>query len=235
MGKQQDGKKTADAQNVHVSTSSSSASTSSTTSTHTQSEALAESVTIDVGGDQAAAEVELDEAVASEGEVAQAGTPTGQSAEALSKRLAAAQKKADEHQDQMLRAHAEMENLKRRHTQELEKAHKYALDKFVNELLGVWDSLELGSTAAQDGAADVAKLREGTELTLKMLSDVMQKFGVEQHNPEGDMFNPELHQAMSMQPRDDVEPNTVIGVVQKGYSLNGRLIRPAMVMVSQAA
>jgi molecular chaperone GrpE len=133
-----------------------------------------------------------------------------------------------------MRAHAEIENLKRRHAQEIEKAHKYALDKFVNELLGVWDSLELGHAAAQDDSADVAKLREGTELTLKMLSDVMTKFGVEQHNPQGEPFNPELHQAMSMQPRDDVEPNTVVTVVQKGYSLNGRLVRPAMVMVSQA-
>lgn len=157
------------------------------------------------------------------------------SAQDLNKLLEEAQKKADEHYDQLMRAHAEIENLKRRHTQEIEKAHKYGLDKFVNELLGVWDSLELGHAAAQDEAADVAKLREGTELTLKMLGDVMTKFGVEQHNPEGEPFNPELHQAMSMQPRDDVEPNTVVTVVQKGYSLNGRLVRPAMVMVSQAA
>jgi molecular chaperone GrpE len=156
------------------------------------------------------------------------------SAQDLSKLLDEAQKKADEHYEQLMRAHAEIENLKRRHAQEIEKAHKYALDKFVNELLGVWDSLELGHAAAQDDSADVAKLREGTELTLKMLSDVMTKFGVEQHNPQGEPFNPELHQAMSMQPRDDVEPNTVVTVVQKGYSLNGRLVRPAMVMVSQA-
>jgi len=157
------------------------------------------------------------------------------SAEDLSKLLEEAQQKAQEHYEQLMRAHAEIENLKRRHSQEIEKAHKYALDKFVNELLAVWDSLELGHVAAQDQAADVGKLREGTELTLKMLGDVMVKFGVEQHNPEGESFNPELHQAMSMQPRDDVEPNTVVAVVQKGYSLNGRLVRPAMVMVSQAA
>jgi molecular chaperone GrpE len=157
------------------------------------------------------------------------------SAQNLNLMLKVAQQKADEHYDQLVRAHAEIENLKRRHAQEVEKAHKYALDKFVSELLGVWDSLELGHLAAQDEAADVAKLREGTELTLKMLGDVMNKFGVEQHNPEGEPFNPELHQAMSMQPRDDVEPNTVVTVVQKGYSLNGRLVRPAMVMVSQAS
>jgi molecular chaperone GrpE len=157
------------------------------------------------------------------------------SAQDIQQLLEDARGKADEHYDQLVRAHAEIENLKRRHAQEIEKAHKYGLDKFVGELLAVWDSLELGHAAAQDEAADVAKLREGTELTLKMLSDVMGKFGVEQIDPEGEPFNPELHQAMSMQPRDDVEPNTVVAVMQKGYSLNGRLVRPAMVMVSQAA
>ena len=156
------------------------------------------------------------------------------SSDELSILLDAAQKKADEHHDKLMRVHAEMDNLKRRHTQEIEKAHKFALDKFVNELLPVWDSLELGNAAAQDDAADVAKLREGTELTLKMLGGVMEKFGVEQVNPEGDAFNPEFHQAISMQPNNDVDPNTVIGVIQKGYSLNGRLVRPAMVVVSQA-
>ena len=155
-------------------------------------------------------------------------------AEQLAANLAQAEETIAQQKDQLLRHHAEMENLKRRQAQALEKAHKYALDKFVGELLGVWDSLELGLQAAQDDAADVAKLREGTALTLKMLTDAMQKSGVEQHDPEGEAFNPDQHQAMSMQPRDDVEPNTVIGVMQKGYSLNGRLVRPAMVMVSQA-
>jgi molecular chaperone GrpE len=135
----------------------------------------------------------------------------------------------------MMRAHAELENLKRRHERDLENAHKYGLDKFVAELLGVWDSLELGHSAAQDETADVQKLREGTELTLKMLSGVMGKFGVEQIDPINQPFDPELHQAMSIQPRADVPPNTVVAVVQKGYRLNGRLVRPAMVMVSQAA
>jgi molecular chaperone GrpE len=157
------------------------------------------------------------------------------SAEDLSKLLEQAQAKAEEHHDQMMRAHAELENLKRRHERDLENAHKYALDRFVAELLGVWDSLELGHNAAQDEAADVQKLREGTELTLKMLGDAMGKFGVEQIDPLNQPFNPELHQAMSTQPRADVPPNTVVTVVQKGYTLNGRLVRPAMVMVSQAA
>ena len=155
-------------------------------------------------------------------------------ADAMSSELAALQKKADEHYDQLVRAHAEIENLKRRHTQELEKAHKYALDKFVGELLTIWDSLELGLQAAQNDEADVASLREGTELTVKMFGDVMEKFNVERINPEGEAFNPEFHQAMSMVPNAEMVPNTVMAVMQKGVSLNGRLIRPAMVVVSQA-
>jgi len=145
-----------------------------------------------------------------------------------------ARAKADEHWDQLLRTRAEMENLKRRHANELEKAHKFALDGFVRGLLAVRDSLELGHNAALDENADVEKLREGTELTLKLLTDVMGKFGVEQIDPRGEPFNPEYHQAMTTQPRDDVPPNTVVTVVQKGYSLNGRLVRPAMVIVSAA-
>ena len=156
------------------------------------------------------------------------------SVDALSASLVQAEEKVAQQQDQLLRGQAEMENLKRRHTQALEKAHKFGTEKIVSDLLGVWDSLELGLQAAQDEQADVTKLREGTALTLKMLTDAMQKQGVAQHDPQGEPFNPELHQAMSMQPRDDVEPDTVIQVVQKGYSLNGRLVRPAMVMVSQA-
>ena len=155
-------------------------------------------------------------------------------ADAMSSELAALQKKADEHYDQLVRAHAEIENLKRRHTQELEKAHKHALDKFVGELLTIWDSLELGLQAAQNDEADVASLREGTELTVKMFGDVMEKFNVERINPEGEAFNPEFHQAMSMVPNAEMAPNTVMAVMQKGVSLNGRLIRPAMVVVSQA-
>ena len=157
------------------------------------------------------------------------------SPERLTALLEDARAKADDHWDQLLRARAEMENLRRRHAGELEKAHKFALDSFVKELLQVRDSLELGHDAARDGNADVDKLLEGTELTLKLLTDVMTKFGVEQVDPEGETFNPELHQAMTMQPRSDVPPNTVVSVVQKGYVLNGRLVRPAMVIVSSAA
>ncbi|MCU7853045.1 MAG: nucleotide exchange factor GrpE [Candidatus Thiodiazotropha sp. (ex Monitilora ramsayi)] len=152
----------------------------------------------------------------------------------LTKLLEDARSKADEHWDQLMRTRAELENLRKRNQRDLENAHKFALEKFSQELLQVWDSLELGHQAAQDEQADIPKLREGTELTLKLLTDVMQKNGIEQVDPDGQPFDPEYHQAMSMQEREDVAPNTVVAVVQKGYLLNGRLLRPAMVMVSKA-
>ena len=157
------------------------------------------------------------------------------SPEELTLMLEDARNKADEHFDMLVRARAELDNLRKRHERDLENAHKFALERFTNELLPVRDSLELGHNAALDETADVAKLREGTELTLKLLSAAMEKSNIEQINPEGEPFNPELHQAMSMQPREDVEPNTVVTVIQKGYTLNGRLVRPAMVIVSQGA
>ena len=174
---------------------------------------------------------------------AEADTPAGNGGESmnddniagLEKKLEEALSKAEQNLELALRAKAELENATRRHEQDLEKAHKYALDSFVKELLQVWDSLELGIQAGQADGADVNKLVEGSELTLKLLSDVMDKFGVQQIDPDGSPFDPEEHQAMGMQPRDDVAPNTVVAVVQKGYKLNGRLVRPAMVMVSQSA
>ena len=158
----------------------------------------------------------------------------GEPREDLTKLLEDARAKADEHWDQLLRSHAEMENLKRRHARDLENAHKFALDSFVRELLQVWDSLELGHSAALEQTADVEKLREGTELTLKLFGDVMAKFNVAQIDPAGKPFNPDFHQAMSMQQRGDMPPNHVVTVVQKGYTLNGRLVRPALVIVSRA-
>jgi molecular chaperone GrpE len=152
----------------------------------------------------------------------------------LEAELAAARAKADETWDLLLRARAETENLRRRQATELEKAHKYALDSFVRELLQVDDSLELGHAAALEPGADIDRLREGNTLTLKLLRDTMAKFGVAPVEPEGQPFNPELHQAMTMQPRADLPPNTVVAVMQKGYTLNGRLVRPALVMVSRA-
>lgn len=180
-------------------------------------------------GEPEAVEV-LDEAA--ESEEAAAGEPDAKQLQLL---LEDARTKADENWDQVLRVRAELENLRKRHERDLEAARKYALDTFVSELLQVRDSLELGLQAAEDGTVDAEKLREGTALTLKLLGDVMGKFGVERIDPQGQPFNPDLHQAMTLQPRDDVPPNTVVSVIQKGYTLNGRLVRPALVMVSQAA
>lgn len=145
-----------------------------------------------------------------------------------------AKAKADQHWNQLLLARAETDNVRRRAERDVEAAHKYALERFVTELLPVKDSLELGLAAASDGG-DVAKLREGMELTLKLLSSVLEKFGVKTVDPKGEKFNPELHQAMAMQEMGNVEPNVVLTVYQKGYLLNDRLIRPAMVVVSRPA
>lgn len=153
----------------------------------------------------------------------------------LQGRLAAAEARAQENWDQLLRARAEQENLRRRTERELENAHKYALERFAQELLPVRDSLEMGLAAAGVEAAQSEKLREGTELTLKMLVNAMEKFGIKEINPLNEPFNPDLHQAMAMQESAKAAPNTVITVMQKGYLLNDRLIRPAMVMVAKGA
>lgn len=136
--------------------------------------------------------------------------------------------------EQVLRAQADMDNLRKRSERDVQQAHKFALEKFINELLPVRDSLEMGVSAAQDDAADVTKLREGSELTLDTLTNVLGKFGVEVIDPIDQVFNPEQHQAVSLQPAPEgVAPNTVTAVMQKGFALNGRLIRPAMVVVAQ--
>jgi molecular chaperone GrpE len=142
-----------------------------------------------------------------------------------------AEKKAEENWELLLRARAEMENLRRRTQKDLENAHKYGMEKFVAELLPVRDSMELG-LAAEDASAE--SLREGMELTMNMLNRAFEKLGVTEIDPLHQPFNPELHQAMSMQPSADLEPNTVTAVMQKGYLLNDRLVRPAMVMVSKS-
>jgi molecular chaperone GrpE len=145
-----------------------------------------------------------------------------------------ARNKADTNWDQCLRLQADIENLRKRNERDLANAHKFALEKFAVDLLPVKDSLEMGLAAAGDNA-DVAKLKEGGELTLKMLTSVMEKYNIKEISALNEKFNPEYHEAMSMQERSDVEPNTVVTVVQRGYLLNDRLIRPAMVIVSKAA
>ena len=154
--------------------------------------------------------------------------------ESLQTKLAAAEAKADDNWDQLVRSRAEMENIRRRSERDLVNAHKYALEKFAQELLPVIDSMEMGVAAAQDENADVSKLREGTEMTLKMFETAIDKFGIKGVHPHGEAFNPEHHQAMTMIDSVEHEPNMIIDVMQKGYLFNERLVRPAMVVVSSA-
>ncbi|MEP1214119.1 MAG: nucleotide exchange factor GrpE [Marinobacter sp.] len=144
---------------------------------------------------------------------------------------------AQEFQEQMLRSQAEMQNVRRRAEIDVEKAHKFALEKFVKELLPVADSLEkaVESTEGHEDAGElVASIREGVEMTLNLFMNSLGKFNVEQLNPLGEPFDPQQHEAMSMVPAPNAEPNSVVAVVQKGYMLNERLVRPAMVVVAKA-
>ncbi|EHU5002828.1 nucleotide exchange factor GrpE [Vibrio vulnificus] len=147
--------------------------------------------------------------------------------------LLASEARVKEQQDSVLRAKAEVENMRRRTEQEIDKARKYALNRFAEELLPVIDNLERAIQAADAESEAVKPLLEGVELTHKTFVDVVSKFGLKEINPEGQPFNPEWHQAMSIQESPDHESNTVMFVMQKGYELNGRVIRPAMVMVAK--
>ena len=147
--------------------------------------------------------------------------------------LLSSEAKGKELQDSVLRAKAEMENMRRRTEQEVDKARKYALNKFAEELLPVIDNLERAISAADVEHEAVKPLFEGVELTHKTFVDAIAKFGLKEINPEGEAFNPEYHQAMSIQESPDHKSNTVMFVMQKGYELNGRVIRPAMVMVAK--
>ena len=133
-----------------------------------------------------------------------------------------------EAKDQALRAAAEAQNVRRRAEQEADKARKFALEKFVKELLPVVDSLEKALESMQDDASEAH--REGVSMTLNMQLGVLNKFGVESVEPQGEPFDPQVHEAMAMVPNPELEPNTVMEVMQKGYLLNGRLVRPAMVV-----
>lgn len=133
-----------------------------------------------------------------------------------------------------LRAQAEIQNVRRRAERDVESAHKFALERFAADLLSVADSLERGLATLDAGDEALQPAREGLELTLKVLLDVFARYNVEQIDPQGQPFNPEHHEAMTMVPAPDAEPNSVIEVLEKGYQLNGRLIRPARVVVSKA-
>ncbi|WP_406663822.1 nucleotide exchange factor GrpE [Gallaecimonas sp. GXIMD1310] len=137
-----------------------------------------------------------------------------------------------EQREVVLRAKAEADNIRRRAAQDVEKAHKFALEKFAGELLPVADSLERALELGDSDNELLKPMLEGVDLTLKSFLSTVAKFGLEVVNPEGEGFNPDLHQAMAMQPSAEHPANTVLTVVQKGYSLNGRLLRPAMVIVS---
>jgi len=157
-----------------------------------------------------------------------------QTDEGLAAKIAELEAQLAEAKDQSLRAVAEVQNIRRRAELDVEKAHKYALEKFVSDMLPVVDNLARAVDASTAEGAEMPAVIEGVELTLKSMLDALKRHNVEQVNPEGEPFNPELHQAMTTVPQPDVEPNTVINVYQCGYTLNGRLVRPAMVVVSKA-
>ena len=146
--------------------------------------------------------------------------------------LARAEAELARHREAMLRMQAEMDNQRKRLVREQEKARKFALERIMKDLLQVRDSLEQG-LALEEDALSVASLREGQELTLKMLGKIMQDHHLEAIDPAGQPFDPELHEAMTVLPSEELEENTVIEVIQKGYRLHDRLIRPAMVVVSR--
>lgn len=137
-------------------------------------------------------------------------------------------------QENALRAAADVQNIRRRAEQDIEKAHKFALEKFATDLLAVLDSLERGLEVSDPADETIRPMREGMELTYKLFLDTMKRFQVERVDPQGEPFNPELHQAMAMEESIHAEPNSVLKVFQCGYVMNGRLLRPAMVVVSKA-
>jgi len=150
-------------------------------------------------------------------------------------RLQAAEESSVNARDDLLRVQAEMQNLRRRTEQDVEKAHKFALERFASELLTVADNLERALAAGSESESEEVKaIHEGVQLTHKSMLEAFRKFSLEPVNPHGEPFDPQLHQAMSIQENGDVEPDTVISVMQKGYTLHGRVLRPAMVIVAKA-
>ncbi|HEM7888651.1 MULTISPECIES: nucleotide exchange factor GrpE [Burkholderia] len=166
------------------------------------------------------------EDIGSEKQAAQGAAPAAEAADAA---LAEAQAKVAELQESYLRAKAETENVRRRAQDDVSKAHKFAIESFAEHLLPVLDSLE---AAVNDTSGDIAKVREGVELTLRQLTSALEKGRVVAINPVGEKFDPHQHQAISMVPAEQ-EPNTVVTVLQKGYTIADRVLRPALVTVSQ--
>ncbi len=172
---------------------------------------------------------EIEDVIETEGQESVEGGADAEPTEELSieEQLQAAQAKADENWDTVLRMKADLENQRRRNEKQVEDAHKFAAKKFIEELLPVADSMEMGLAAE----GNVDQIKEGVALTKKVFDSAMEKFGLEAVEPLGDKFDPELHQAMAMQPSEEYDEGHVSAVMQKGYVLNGRLVRPAMVMV----
>lgn len=169
--------------------------------------------------------------------------PTGEDAEQIDvddtvgdvSLIESLQQEISDAKDQALRAAAELQNVQRRAKLDIEKARKFALERFVSDLLPVADNLERAVEASKQEGAEMQAVIEGVELTLKTLSDALSKNGVVAVNPAGEPFDPETSQAMTMVPNPELEPNTVMDVFQKGYKLSDRLVRPAMVVVSKSA
>ena len=182
--------------------------------------------------DEAVVAPSITEAAAPETEAPVLDAP---SIPALEAEIAQLMAKVNEQADAVLRAQAEMQNLRRRAERDVENAHKFALDKFAADLLPIIDSLERAMEAADKFDNEVVQaMKDGVELTLKMFVDTIAKHGLKQINPVGEPFNPEFHQAMSMVPNAELPANSVMAVMQRGYILNGRLVRPAMVIVTRA-
>ena len=179
--------------------------------------------------------VDSEEAPKAEGvdEVEVQGEADQSGAGKLAAELATAVAEVASLKDQMLRIQADAQNVRRRAEQDVEKAHKFGVEKFANEMLPIVDSLERAIEAFGEDEA-LKPMREGVEMTMSMFLSSLAKFNMEQVNPMGETFDPALHQAMSMVEVPDAKPNSVISVMQKGYTLHGRLVRPAMVMVAKA-
>lgn len=184
--------------------------------------------------DEQKVQEELQEQTAAEAQVDAAEGEAG-AADELNDALAAANQDIADLKEQMLRLQAEMQNVRRRAEADVEKAHKFGVEKFASEMVNSVDNLERALAAATGDDEAVKAIREGVEMTLNGLINGLAKFKVDVVDPMNQPFNPELHQAMSMVEAPGAEPNTVIAVMQKGYTLHGRLLRPAMVMVSKGA
>lgn len=155
------------------------------------------------------------------------------SVDGLREQLGAAEARAAEYWERLLRLQADMENQAKRAQKDVSGARRFALESFVKDLLPVKDTMELGLQAAEADDADVVKIREGSTLTVQMLNSVLEKYNVVELNPVDQKFDPEYHQAMTMQAVEGKAANTVVSVMQKGYLLNDRLVRPALVMVAK--